>query len=64
MHSLARSVRASAWASRDHAAADSGASFVACSQALTSAPVSPIRLQTSARSSSPCSLGSIARACS
>ena len=33
MHSLARSVRARAWANRDHAAADSGATFVACSQA-------------------------------
>ena len=59
-----RSVRASACASRDHAAAESGASFVACSQAETSAPVSPIRFATSARSSSPCSLGSIERACS
>ena len=52
-----RSVRASAWASRDQAASDSGASCVACSHAETSAPTSPARFATSARSSSPCFAG-------
>ena len=61
-HSVARSVRASACASRDHADADSGASAVASSHADTSAPVSPARCATSARSSRPCSVGAIAHA--
>ena len=43
-------------------AAESGAITVACSQALTSAPTSPDRLATSARSSRPCSVGPASRA--